>query len=100
MPSTRSPGRRRRQARAGRWLAAQDDAAASTEANIMEMSWLETVEFIGLDLQVGLILALLGLDLLGYALHSGWSAFSQWVNARRVQSAAAPRIAVGQVRRI
>lgn len=43
----------------------------------MEMSWLETVEFIGLDLQVGLILALVGLDLLKRVLHAAWSAFSQ-----------------------
>jgi hypothetical protein len=96
-----APGRRRKQARAGRWLAAQDDAVASTEANVMEMSWLETVAFIGLDLQVGLILTLFVLDLFEHALHLPWSAFCRWMTvARRVQSGAPPRIAVGQVHRI
>ena len=49
----------------------------------MEMSWLETVEFLGLDLQVGLILALCGLDLVERALHSAWYVFShRRTNAR------------------
>lgn len=75
----------------------QYDTAAPTEVKIVEMSWLETVEFIGLDLQAGLILALLALDLLQGALHSAWSALSQRVNTGRVRPVEAPRSATGLI---
>jgi hypothetical protein len=51
----------------------------------MEMGWLETVAFIGLDLQVGLVLALLGLHVLEHALHSAWSAFSGFLRGARIR---------------
>ena len=66
----------------------------------MEMTWLETVEFIGLDLQVGLTLGLLVLEILERALHSAWGAFSDRLRGARVVPVAAPRIAVGQSHRI
>jgi hypothetical protein len=65
----------------------------------MEMGWLETVAFIGLDLQVGLVLALLGLHVLEHALHSAWSAFSNWFSTRRAHPGA-PCVAMGQIQRV
>lgn len=40
----------------------------------MEMTWMETVRLLGLDLLAGMILALLVLDLVDGAVHSAWQA--------------------------
>jgi hypothetical protein len=41
------------------------------------MTWLETIELLGLDFQASLILALLGLDAFERALHSAWLALGR-----------------------
>lgn len=43
----------------------------------MEMSWLETVRLIGLDIQAGVIAALIALHAVERALASAWAAFAQ-----------------------
>lgn len=40
----------------------------------MEMSWMETLQLLGLDLMAGVALGLFILDLVEHALHSAWHA--------------------------
>lgn len=66
----------------------------------MEMTWLETIQFLGLDLQLALLLLLLALGLLGDALHSAWVACRQLFAGTRVRLSLPHRVALGQINRI
>jgi hypothetical protein len=59
--------------RPGSWGA----GTPSNEVTDMEMSWLETVRLIGLDLQAGVVVVLFALHAVERALASAWAAFRQ-----------------------
>jgi hypothetical protein len=46
--------------------------AAPTEETTMEMSWMETVRLLGLDLLCLMLMALVVFDVVEHALHSAW----------------------------
>lgn len=63
----------------------------------MEMSWMQTVDLLGLDLLALVILALVALQAVEHALHAAWNAFSKR-DARTETSR--PRITIGAVRHV
>jgi len=63
----------------------------------MEMSWMQTVDLLGLDLLALVILALVALQAVEHALHAAWNALSK--RGARTE-ASRPRITIGAVRHV
>jgi hypothetical protein len=66
------------------------------EETIMEMTWMETFQLLGLDLLAVMLLVLVGLDVVEHAFHSAW----ETARARKPGSpraAAAPRMTIGGI---
>jgi hypothetical protein len=70
------------------------------EETIMEMTWLETIRLLGLDLLAGMILILLALDLLEHALHSAWQAARAGFRAPSRPSPARTTVKIGAPRHV
>lgn len=66
----------------------------------MEMTWLETIDLLGLDLLAVMILALVALDLADHALHHAWLATRSRFGSARRPLPARPAVAIGAIRHV
>jgi hypothetical protein len=67
----------------------------------MPMTWLEAIQFVGLDLQIVLLLAVAGLGLAERALHVAWAALGNRTrDALRTSRQKTRRIALGEMRHV
>jgi hypothetical protein len=55
-------------------MTARRHARHRRRRSIMEMTWMETVELLGLDLLAAMLLAVVVLDVMEQGLHSAWKA--------------------------
>jgi hypothetical protein len=72
---------------------------APTKETLMEMSWMETFQLLGLDLLAVMLVVLVGLDLVQHAVHSAW----ETARERRPgasKTVAAPRVNMGGIRQV
>jgi hypothetical protein len=68
----------------------------------MPMTWLEAIQFVGLDLQIVLLLAVAGLGLAERALHAAWAALGNRTRGAALRNARGTtrRITLGQIRHV
>ena len=66
----------------------------------MEMTWLETIDLLGLDLLAVMILVLAALDLVDHALHHAWLSTRSRFGAARHPSPARPPVTIGAPRHV
>jgi hypothetical protein len=84
-------------------LAWSDDRQAArqapTEETIMEMSWMETFELLGLDVLAAILLALVLFNVVEHAVHTAWEAAGAR-KPRSPKSVVAPRVRIGGVKHV
>jgi len=66
----------------------------------MEMTWLETIDLLGLDLLAAMILALVALDLVDHALTHAWLATRSRFGAVRRLGPTRPLVKLGEPRHV
>jgi hypothetical protein len=86
-----------------RELAWPDDRQAArqapTEETIMEMSWMETIQLLGLDVLAFILMVLALLNVVEHAVHTAW----ETARARKPgspKSVVAPRARIGGVKHV
>jgi hypothetical protein len=84
-------------------LAWSDDRQAArqapTEERIMEMSWMDTIQLLGLDVIAFILLALALLNVVEPAVHTAWEAAGAR-KPRSPKSVVAPRVCIGGVKHV
>jgi hypothetical protein len=80
-------------------MTAQAARQAPTEETIVEMTWMETFQLLGLDVLAVMLVAFVGLDVVEHAVHSAWKT-ARGRRPRAANRVARPQPRVGGVKHV